>query len=234
VHGLILAGGLGSRLAAEGVTVPKAVVPVARRPQIAHLFSVFQRLQLSPIVAMVRADISRALMLAQESALPHGRVVPCLTPSSLHTLALGLDQLPEGPVFCSMVDTVMREVDWEAVHRGAVHRLAEGADAVLAVTPFVDDERALFVERETDLRVRALLDTPTTPTCVTGGVYGFGPRARATAPAAVAEGATSMRAYLRALLARGLRVDTVEIARIIDLDRRADLEQAERWLGGGS
>ena len=35
MHGLILAGGDGSRLLASGVTVPKALVRIAGRPQVA-------------------------------------------------------------------------------------------------------------------------------------------------------------------------------------------------------
>jgi len=230
MRGLILAGGIGTRLAATGVSVPKAAVPVANEPQIARLLNTFHRLHLSPIVAMMRADLGAAMALARAVAPPQARVAPCFTPSSFHTLALGLEQLPPGPVLCSMVDTVMRRNDWSRVYQETVRQLAAGADAVLAVTPFVDDERPLWVARDEGGMIQALSDEPLATPCVTGGVYGLGEAARNAAALALEADTPSMRGFLRAALTQGLKIGTVEIARIIDLDRKSDLDIANAWL----
>jgi len=100
MQGLILAGGRGSRLAADGVETPKALVEVAGRPQLLHLSQTFVALGCESVTCMVRDDV------AVEVPPPLPAVVhTCRTPSSLHTLVAGLAVAPPGPVFCAMVDT---------------------------------------------------------------------------------------------------------------------------------
>src|SRR5213593_2517763 len=141
MHGLVLAGGRGSRLAADGVETAKALVEVAGRPQIVNLVETFTELGCDSITCMVRDGIP--------VELPGPAVVrTCRTPSSLHTLVAGLAVVPPGAVFCAMVDTVMPAADWRGVYRSVTERLAEGAAAVLAVTSFVDDELPLYVTRD--------------------------------------------------------------------------------------
>jgi len=116
MQGLILAGGRGSRLAADGVETPKALVEVAGRPQIVNLIDIFAELGCESIICMVRDGIT--------ADLPGPAVVrTCRTPSSLHTLVAGLAVVPPGPVFCAMVDTVMPAADWRRLFRGVTERL---------------------------------------------------------------------------------------------------------------
>ena len=228
MQGLILAGGRGSRLAADGVETPKALVEVAGRPQLVNLIETFAELGCDSITCMVRDDIP--------VDLPGPAVVrTCRTPSSLHTLVAGLAVVPPGPVFCAMVDTVMPAADWRRVYRSVTERLAEGAAAALAVTPFVDDELPLYVTRDAHGFATAILDTPPVgaPPLVTGGVYGLSPVARRLASVAVAS-LHRMRAFLRLLVELRTAVATVEVPRIIDLDHKSDLEAAERWLAASA
>jgi len=210
MQGLILAGGRGSRLAADGVETPKPLVEVGGRPQIVNLIETFAELGCETVTCMVREGITLDV--------PRPTVVrTCRTPSSLHTLVAGLAIVPPGPVFCAMVDTVMPSADWHRVYLGVTERLAAGSLAVLAVTPFVDDELPLF-------------DTPPPgPLLVTGGVYGLSPESRRLAAIAVAS-LHRMRAFLRLLVGLRAPVATVEVPRIIDLDHKRDLDAAERWL----
>lgn len=229
MQGLILAGGRGSRLAADGVEAPKALVEVGGRPQIVNLIDTFAELGCASITCMVREGIT--------VDVPQPTVVrTCRTPSSLHTLVAGLAIVPPGPVFCAMVDTVMPAADWRRVHRGVTERLANNAIAVLAVTPFVDDELPLYVTRNAAGLATAILDTPPAssgPLLVTGGVYGLSPEARRLATVAVAS-LHRMRAFLRLLVELRVPVATVEVPRIIDLDHKRDLDAAERWLTTGA
>ena len=123
----------------------------------------------------------------------------------------------------------MRPEDWEAVYGAAGRYLEEGAELVLAVTPYVDDESPVYVSRQGH-DVRAVSDEPLTPVCVTGGVYGLSAAARGAAVDAVARGVHKMRAFLKALVAEGRRVAAVEVPRIIDIDRPSDLQTANAWL----
>lgn len=222
MQGLILAGGRGSRLAADGVETPKALVEVAGRPQIVHLVETFAALGCETITCMVREGIRTEWPVTVKS---------CRTPSSLHTLALGLAVVPPGPVFCAMVDTVMPAADWRRVYQAVTEHLETGSLAVLAVTPFVEDELPVYVTRDAAGFATAIADTaPSGPPLVTGGVYGFSPAARRLAGVAVAS-LHRMRAFLKLLVELKTPVATVEVPRIIDLDHKRDLEAAESWLG---
>ena len=231
MHGLILAGGEGSRLAAGGVRVPKPLVEVAGRPQIVGLLETFAALGCQSLSCAVRADFPAVTRLldGRRFGLPL-TLVECRTPSSLHTLVEGLRAVPAGPVFCSMVDTVMRLADWRAVFGATERHLEGGADMVLAVTPYVDDESPVYVTRGEAGDVRALGDQPVDPPCVTGGVYGLSAGIRRAAADAVSGGGHKMRSFLKMVVADGRRVAAVEVPRIIDIDRPSDLQHANAWL----
>ena len=233
MHGLILAGGEGSRLAAGGIGVPKPLVEVAGRPQIVGLLETFAAVGCRSLTCAVRADFPAVARLLDGRRFgPLLTVVECRTPSSLHTLVEGLRAVPAGPVFCSMVDTVMRPADWGAVFRATERHLEGGADMVLAVTPYVDDESPVYVTRkgEGGGDVRALTDEPSQPPCVTGGVYGLSAEARRAAADAAGRGVHRMRGFLKSLVAAGRQVGAVEVPRIIDIDRPSDLQTANAWL----
>jgi NDP-sugar pyrophosphorylase family protein len=231
LHGLVLAGGEGSRLAADGVRVPKPMVQVAGRPQIVHLVEMLAALGCPTVTCLVRDEFPEVVTeLVRGTRKSFVRVHACRTPSSLHTLVEGLAQVPPGAVFTTMVDTVMRPDDWRDVYDRARAGLAAGADAVLAVTPFVDDEAALYVSADAGGRVRRLSDRVLEPPCVTGGVYALAAGMRVLAADAADAGTSRMRNFLTGLVERGLDVRAVQVERIIDLDRLADLEAANAWL----
>src|SRR5439155_396064 len=127
-HGLILAGGEGSRLATAGEgSPPKPLVQVAGRPQIVRLLETFEALGCTSLTCAVRADFPMVRRVLDGTRFGRPlKVIECRTPSSLHTLVEGLHAVAPGPVFCSMVDTVMRPHDWQAVYSGAERQLAEG------------------------------------------------------------------------------------------------------------
>jgi NDP-sugar pyrophosphorylase family protein len=232
MHGLILAGGEGSRLAAEGVSVPKPLVPIGGEPLVVRLLRTFAELGCESITCMVRAEFPAVARVLEGIRVgPPVQSRSCLTPSSLHTLVEGLDTAPAGLVFCSMVDTVMPATDWRAVYAATERALAAGADAVLVVTPVVDDESPVYATVDQNNFISAVGDQPVVPPLVTGGVYGFGPMARRAAVDAVAEGVVRMRGFLKWLVARGHRVAAVTVPRIIDLDHESDLRLANAWLG---
>ena len=226
MQGLILAGGDGSRLAADGVETPKALVEIAGRPQVLNLIQTLEELGCESITCMIRDGVR---VDAPRSAV----VRSCHTPSSLHTLVAGLALVPPGPVFCTMVDTVMPAADWRRVYAEVTDKLQQGSFAVLAVTPFVDDEFPVYVWRDAQGRVTDIADRPSNGAAsavVTGGVYGLSPGARRLATVAVSS-ASRMRAFLKLLVEVRAPVATVEVPKIIDLDHKRDLDAAETWLG---
>ncbi|MBI4503760.1 MAG: NTP transferase domain-containing protein [Gemmatimonadetes bacterium] len=228
MNGLILAAGEGSRLAADGITQPKAMVQVSGRPLLVGLVETLEMLGCSTITCMVPAD--RAGPLAAALPRPGHAVIGCQTPSSLHTLAHGLAAVPPGPVFCTMVDSVMPRRDWKKLYAGITRALAAGAELVLAVTPYVADDRPVYVVRDGDGAVREVRDEPVDPPCVTGGVYGLSSVARLAPRNAVERGVKRMREFLQSAARGGLRTTAVEVPKIIDLDRASDLSEARTWF----
>lgn len=230
MHALILAGGEGSRLAASGVAAPKALVPVRGVPQLVRLARVLERTGAESVTCLLRRGIALG-PVADELARLRGpvRVHECLTPSSLHTLVAGLAVTPPGDVLCTMVDTVMPIADWLRAAAESREHLAAGADGVVVVTPFVDDERPLYVATDESGRVTRITDAPAPEPLVTGGVYAFGRRAREAAAATLAAGDERMRAFLKALVRGRFDVRAVEVAKVVDLDHRRDLDAANVW-----
>lgn len=230
MHGLILAGGEGSRFAAEGIATPKALIPIGGVPQLLRLARTLDRLGCASLTCLVRDGVDLAPIAADLRRLRVPLALrSCITPSSLHTLALGLEVVPHGPVFCAMVDTLIPAPDWARLYDGSRRALARGADAVLVVTPFVDDERPLFVALDDRDRVCRVGAEAGDPVLVTGGVYVLSDRIRATAAEAIAAGRSRVRAWLGRLVQAGCDVQVVEVPKIIDLDRRRDLEAARAW-----
>jgi NDP-sugar pyrophosphorylase family protein len=235
---LVLAGGEGSRLA-TGSGPSKPMVEVAGAPQIVRQVRLLSGLGVGSVTCMVRDTFPEAgTAVMAETWLVPVSVHLNHTPSSLHTLAEGLERVPAGPVFAAMVDTVMGPDDWRRSFGACAAALEQGAAAALVVTPFVDDEKALYVSvggREGGRaggRIDAIGDAPYDPLLVTGGVYAFAASVRPLAAQAVAEGMHKMRAFLGRLVERGLEVRSVTVGKIIDLDRPADLALANAWLGG--
>jgi GTP:adenosylcobinamide-phosphate guanylyltransferase len=232
MHALILAGGRGSRLKADGVTTPKAFVEIGGRPLVFRLVETLHELGCeTTTVAIRREALDEAGFLAREGEARGCRFVPCATPSSLHTLARGLEVVPPGPVLCAMVETVMRPEDWQRLFGRADRALSQGADACVAVTPYVDDENPLWVARRADGTVSAFGVAQMAPALVTGGVCFLSSRIRDLAPRVLSLGVIRMRGFLAWMVEHGYAVATVEVERIVDLERRRNLAQATTWLG---
>lgn len=227
MHGLILAGGTGSRLAADGVPEPKSLVRIAGQPQLTRLCDTLEALGCATITSMVRHGVPAEDVVGQD---PRRRVIHCSTPSSLHTLVLGLDAVPAGPVFCTMVDTVMPWESWRSAWTAWEAASSAGTPALLAVTrPSDREEQPLYVELDgagwiTRIGIRA-----SGSAWCTAGVYGFGPQARSLAARAATGAVQRMRGFLGLLVLTGLRIRALPVARALDVDRREDLDEANAW-----
>lgn len=229
--GLILAGGEGSRLAASGVATPKAAVRVAGRPQAVRLADALRRAGCDPIACTVRDTVAGTLAALPD--LAEVRLVTCHTPTSLHTLAVGLEALPAGTVMCTMVDCVMRDADWFAALDALAAGLSDGASAGVVVTPLIEDERPLHVELDQHGLVRRFGGPSAPRPLVTAGVYAFGPVARAGVRPALGAGVQRMRGYLAWLVEQGHRIAAVEVHEVVDLDTARDLARATALLEAG-
>jgi len=138
------------------------------------------------------------------------------TASSYESLREITAMLPPGPALVSTVDGWCSRADFVEFARKADETPDE--QTVLAVTPFVSDEKPLWVRLDADGRIRRIGGG--SGDAVTAGIYRFSQRARElAAPATVGR----LREYLAWLLEQGEIVRGISIETVVDVDRAADV-----------
>jgi NDP-sugar pyrophosphorylase family protein len=223
----ILGAGLGSRLKTNAGAKPLAPVS-GGKSLLEILLARFRAAGVREIVCALRAEqITKDL----RSTLPRAPGLSYLfadTESSLHTLAELVRKLEpaRGAVLFSMADTVMLPADFSRFVK-VCEGLPEGENAVL-VTPFVDDEKPLWVDVDAVGLVKRFGSEK--GAFVTSGMYFLSPAAMELALREVAEGTHKMRNFLSKLAESGARVRAHVVTKTIDVDHPSDLEKAAQFL----
>lgn len=235
MHYAIIAAGEGSRLRQEGVQQPKPLVAIQGEPMVDRLLGIFCRCHAESISIICNGAMPEVCQHLQQLQLDVPlRVMVRQTPSSMHSLACLAEVIPEGKVCVTTVDTIFREADFAAF----VQAFEQTDHPLFAVTPFVDDEKPLWItladSASSTPRITSFCDQRPEGTCVvSGGIYGLDTRtAWPVLRQCLAEGQSRMRNYQRALLAAGLPIHAYSFDRIMDIDHASDIEQAHRWLRG--
>ena len=166
----IIAAGEGSRLAAEGITVPKPLVEVNGEHLIDRLIRIFIQNDAEEIVVIcndMTTLVASHLVQLQRDGLK-GRPVPLRfvvksTPSSMHSF-FELSKFLEGERFClTTVDTIFREDEFAEYIKAFK---ASTDDGLMAVTDYIDDEKPLYISTTEDMTIKGFLIIAqhTTPT----------------------------------------------------------------------
>lgn len=232
MHYAIIAAGEGSRLAQEGVDKPKPLVEINGEPMIGRLVNIFCRCNAESISVIVNEQMRdvQAFVKALNPSVPLNMVVKS-TPSSMHSFYELSRVMPSGKFCLTTVDTIFRETDF----RGYIEAMekSEGCDGMMAVTPFIDDEKPLYVETDGGLNITAFSDTRNEGVkYISGGIYALGERAVKVLERCMADGVSRMRNYQRALIAGGLHLKAYPIGKILDVDHAGDIAKAEAFLKG--
>ena len=227
----IIAAGEGSRLAQEGVARPKPLVLLNGEPMIGRLIHMFVRRHAESISVIVNEQMTEVQDYLRSLSLPVPlHLVVKSTPSSMHSFAELSRVLPEGKFCLTTVDTIFRESDFaryiDAFESDTSH------DGMWAVTPFVDDEKPLWVTVDDKMDITAFLDANPDGRAhlVSGGVYAMTHRALPVLHACLEEGVSRMRNFQRKLSAAGLRLQAYSIDKIIDVDHAGDIATAEEFI----
>jgi NDP-sugar pyrophosphorylase family protein len=220
-RGAIIAAGEGSRLRADGFRMPKPLVEVAGVPLIGAVLRNFAAAGISAITVIVNEQERECVewVRARYPALDVDFVVKT-TASSLESFREVTARGPAGPLLVSTVDAWCAPEDFARFAAAAAARPDEAT--VLAVTPFVSDEKPLWVTLGPDRRVEAF-GTPDGG-LVTAGVYRVSDRARRLAPTARLG---RLREYLAWLLQSGEPCYGEVIETVVDVDRGLDVASAE-------
>ncbi len=231
----IIAAGEGSRLAQEGVALPKPLVRLNGEPMIERLLRIFFENEAEEVAVVVNQlhpqteTFVRRLMA--EHPEWHIRLVVQSTPSSMHSFALLAPYLNDSPFCLTTVDTIFREQDFRNYITAFQAALSEGFDGAMAVTDFIDDESPLYIGTDEAMNIDGFYDIREPRfRFISGGIYALTPRALNTLTRCMAEGQSRMRNFQRGLIADGLHLKAHLFTKILDVDHAADIEKAKAFL----
>ncbi len=226
----IISAGEGSRLAAEGIDVPKPLVTIGGIPLIDRLMNTFVRNKASSISVIVNSENHRTIAHLQNMQLevPLNTVVKS-TPGSMHSLYELKPFLHNTPFCLTTVDTVFRESEFAAYIETFL--MDNSIDGLMAVTSFVDDEKPLWVDVMDDMQIADFCDArPTGGKYISGGIYCLRPTVWDILDATMQSGMTRMRNFQRQLVEQGLRLKAFPFSKIVDIDHARDIVIAEELI----
>lgn len=226
----IIAAGEGSRLAQEGVSKPKPLVELQGEPMIGRLISIMLRCNAQSISIIINEHMTevREYLEGLELPVPLNLVVKT-TPSSMHSFWYLSRVIPDGKFCLTTVDTIFREEDFKAYIDD--FEADEDHDGMWAVTPFVDDEKPLWVEVNDEMNITAFRDKPWDGAkYVSGGIYAMTHRAFDVLDWCIEQNISRMRNFQRALVEAGYNLKAYSIDKIVDVDHAEDIATAEDFL----
>lgn len=233
MHYAIIAAGEGSRLVSEGVSTPKPLVPLQGQPMIERLIDIFMQNSPESLTVIVNNEMTQVREFLEQLSLPVPmHLVVKSTPSSMHSFyEVSRVMGRKGKFILTTVDTIFRPEDF----RGYVtdFETAQAVDGMMAVTPYIDDEKPLYVGTNADGMITGFLDSPSQenkPQLVSGGIYGLTPPAIDVLEQCLESGTQRMRNYQRALIAAGLKLKAYTIDKIMDIDHQSDILKARSFL----
>ena len=226
----IIAAGEGSRLAQEGVAKPKPLVELQGEPMIGRLINIMLRCHAQSISIIVNEHMTEVREYLENLELPVPlNLVVKTTPSSMHSLWHLSRAIPQGKFCLTTVDTIFREEDFKSYIDA--FEADESHDGMWAVTPFVDDEKPLWVDVDDDMNITAFRDKPWEGAkYVSGGVYAMTDRAFTVLDNCIEQGISRMRNFQRALVEAGQHLQAYSIDKIVDVDHADDIVTAEAFL----
>lgn len=225
----IIAAGEGSRLAQEGVTLPKPLVKLNGKEMIRRLIDIFLENEASSISIIINEEMLQVQEYISNLKLdiPFNVVVKS-TPSSMHSFYELRNFLREGKFCLTTVDTIFREDDFAKYIKSFI--ADECSDGMMAVTDFIDDEKPLYVDTDDNMSIIGFLDKSDNCKYISGGIYGLTPKAIDTLESCLEGGQSRMRNFQRQLVADNLKMKAYPFSKIVDVDHAEDIKKAEQFL----
>jgi NDP-sugar pyrophosphorylase family protein len=225
----IIAAGKGERLALGGIPTPKPLVPVGGRPLIARIIDASARIGVTSIACIVN-DLNPAVadFLNSGSWPAPMELIVKTTPSSMESLFCLAPLLMDEPFILFTVDVVFGQRTLEHFLQDV--RNHKDAKGVLALTPFIDDEKPLWASIDSSSRIVALGDAATGSPWATAGFYYFSPDIFNEVTSARKKRLNALRQFLGHLLEEGFPIYGSPVPKTIDVDYPEDIEKAEAYL----
>lgn len=226
----IIAAGEGSRLAHDGVEVPKPLVTLNGEVMIDRLIRIFHENGADEIVIITNNLTMLTQQHIQELQLHDSsiRLIVKTTASSMHSFYELYPFLGNGKFCLTTVDSIFHEEEFkDYIH---VFEDMEG-DGLMAVTDYVDDEKPLYISTDDEGWITGFYDTRRWDTpYISGGIYCLNNRSFNTLERCISDGISRMRNFQREMLKDKLRLHAYRFSKIIDVDHADDIKKAEEFL----
>lgn len=224
----IIAAGKGLRLQEEGINIPKPLVEINGVSLIQRIIDTALKNGVDSIACIINEESEELEKYLQENFTKQPVIIIVKsTPSSFHSL-YHLNRFITAPFLLTTTDSVFREDEYSAFLDYGKNN--SYADAVLAVTEFIDDEKPLYAEVGKDSRILSLSNNNKNYEYVTGGLYLFNKDIKKYVDEAEGQGVYRLRNFLRYLLQKELRMYAYPFSKIIDVDHKLDIVKAEEFL----
>lgn len=224
----VIAAGEGSRLAAGYPGAVKPLIPVAGKPLSHWIVGTLRAAGANPITILTNSR-GAAVPPSLSAAFPDRTFdfVSADTASSFESFRLVSRRLAAraDAFLISTVDAIVPAAD---VARFWAECRAARADAGLALTAHVDDEKPLWADVDETGLVTAVGDDARTRRRVTCGLYYMTRAAAERLPEPSAH--PRLRDFWRTLAASGARVSGPTLSKTLDVDRPEDVAAAEAYL----
>ena len=234
----IIAAGDGSRLAQEGITEPKPLVKVRGERLIDRLIRIFMGNNATEIVVICNeqmSDVASHLKMIQDKGLNglHAplRFVIKSTPSSMHSFYELRYFLRDEPFILTTVDTIFDESEFHDYVLSFQDKIAQGTDALMGVTDYIDDEKPLYVGVDKVMRINGYYDTSQADSrFISAGIYGLTASSLDILETCIEKGESRMRNFQRALVAADLRIEAFPLTKVFDIDHIDDIRKADEGV----
>ena len=217
----IISAGEGSRLASEGFSQPKPLVPICGVPMIERLIRIMNATGADKIAVIVNGENPETVSLLK--SLPVDLVVK-KTPTPMHSM-MELAPYLEGDSFCvTTVDTVFSESRFRSMMD---EFSASPFDGLMGVTSLIDDEKPLYVGTDSEMMITGFHDSQDECRYVSAGIYALKPQALDVLRGCLESGQTRMRYFQRQLLEAGMRLKAFDMGQVVDVDHVSDVARAQ-------
>ena len=217
----IISAGEGSRLASEGFSQPKPLVPICGVPMVERLVRIMQSCGAHNIAVIVNGENPETVTLLK--GLPVDLVVK-KTPTPMHSM-MELAPYLEGDRFCvTTVDTVFSQSRFRAMMDEFSRSPLDG---LMGVTSLIDDEKPLYVGVDSDMMITGFHDSQDDCAYVSAGIYALSSDALDVLKGCLESGQTRMRFFQRQLLEAGMRLKAFDMGQVVDVDHVSDVARAQ-------
>ena len=181
------------------------------------------------------SDVASHLKMIQDEGL-NGLHVPLRfviksTPSSMHSFYELRHFLCDEPFILTTVDTIFDESEFHDYVLSFQDKIAQGTDALMGVTDYIDDEKPLYVGVDNVMRINGYYDTPQADShFISAGIYGLTTPSLDILEACIEKGESRMRNFQRALVAANLRIEAFPLTKVFDIDHIEDIRKADEGV----